>query len=91
MSGLLGLFFVLSLAMGISLGIYLYKYIAKRYYAMLALLVLPYIILHYLSTTSSNPGLDEARWIYFCGMIACLLTYAYREYSERKNVNLEKK
>lgn len=91
MSGLYGLFLILSIIVGISLGVYSYKFITKRYYTFLALLVFPYIILHYLSTASLKPGLDEARWIYFCGMITCLLTYALREYADRKRVNILKK
>jgi hypothetical protein len=90
MSRLFGLFLVLSIPVGICLGLYSYKYVAKWYYVLLALLLLPYIILHYLSATSSNPGFDEARWIYFCGMIACLLTYNFRERADRK-ANLGKK
>jgi hypothetical protein len=71
--------------MGISWGIYSYKYVAKWYYALLALLVLPYLILHYLSTgASSNLELDQARWTYFCGMVACLVTYAIKEGIEKK-------
>lgn len=90
MSGLFGLFLVLSLTLGISWGVYSYKYVAKWNNALFALLVVPYIILHYLSTTSSNPDLDEARGIYFCGAIACLLTYIFRERADKK-ANLEKK
>lgn len=79
MTGLYGFFLVLAIITGIYLGIYFYKNVKKRYYTFLTLLVLPYIILHYLSTVSSNLGLDETRWLYFCGMIAFLLTFFFKE------------
>lgn len=80
---MMDLLFVLSLFLGISMGILMYGYTNKRPQLSLFIAVLPYIVLGLLSADSLYPQLEEWRMFYFWGMMTFLLTYSIKEMNER--------
>lgn len=70
---------VISFLFGILVGIFSYNLSALRQNLSIAVLILPYIILNFMSAPTMYPQLEDARVIYFWGAIGIFISWIVKE------------